>query len=471
VRTAAVGSTLLLLAAPAFAQCDAVWTRGPDLPAARRAMAAAYDSARGRVVLFGGVLSNGSISNATLEFDGAQWHTVSPGGTIPTARSGSAMAYDALRERIVLFGGQTVSGATGGTYEYDGQSWVQTSPTGSPSARSGAAMAFDPARGVVVLHAGLGSSGTVFSQTFDYNGAAWTLRTTSGPARHLHAMTYSDASQSMVLFGGFSGDGSYMPGAWKWSGEAWSLLSGTQPPARVAAGIAHVTPAGRTLLFGGRNAAGPISGLWELDPAGWTFRNSVGPAPRSEHALVYHAAAEKVVLIGGLGTAGMFNDTWLLSVGGGPTFTSPPASQSATPGQAVEFSAAANGSPTSWRWRRNGEPITDDQRISGAATPTLTITDVLETDAGAYDLLATNGCGTTASPAAVLTVGQACGTADFDGDGDTGTDADIETFFACLAGNCCPTCFALGADFNADGDTGTDADIESFFRVLAGGGC
>ena len=64
-----------------------------------------------------------------------------------------------------------------------------------------------------------------------------------------------------------------------------------------------------------------------------------------------------------------------------------------------------------------------------------------------------------------------CGTADFDGDGDIGTDADIEAFFACLAGNCCPTCFVLGADFNADGDIGTDADIEAFFRVLAGGNC
>ena len=64
-----------------------------------------------------------------------------------------------------------------------------------------------------------------------------------------------------------------------------------------------------------------------------------------------------------------------------------------------------------------------------------------------------------------------CGTADFDGDGDVGTDADIEAFFACLAGTCCPTCWQGGADFNGDGDTGTDADIESFFRVLAGGEC
>ncbi len=62
-----------------------------------------------------------------------------------------------------------------------------------------------------------------------------------------------------------------------------------------------------------------------------------------------------------------------------------------------------------------------------------------------------------------------CGTADFDNDGDTGTDADIEAFFACLAGNCCPTCQT--SDFDGDGDSGTDFDIEAFFRVLAGGAC
>ena len=62
-----------------------------------------------------------------------------------------------------------------------------------------------------------------------------------------------------------------------------------------------------------------------------------------------------------------------------------------------------------------------------------------------------------------------CGSADFNCDGDTGTDSDIEAFFACLAGNCCALCGS--ADFNGDGDIGTDADIESFFRVLAGGPC
>jgi glucose/arabinose dehydrogenase len=64
-----------------------------------------------------------------------------------------------------------------------------------------------------------------------------------------------------------------------------------------------------------------------------------------------------------------------------------------------------------------------------------------------------------------------CGTADFNCDGAIGTDADIESFFACLSGDCPPAPCPNNADFNGDGATGTDADIEAFFTVLAGGSC
>jgi probable HAF family extracellular repeat protein len=64
-----------------------------------------------------------------------------------------------------------------------------------------------------------------------------------------------------------------------------------------------------------------------------------------------------------------------------------------------------------------------------------------------------------------------CGSADFNCDGDVGTDQDIDSFFACLAGLCPSAPCPNSADFNADGDVGTDADIEAFFRVLAGGTC
>ena len=67
--------------------------------------------------------------------------------------------------------------------------------------------------------------------------------------------------------------------------------------------------------------------------------------------------------------------------------------------------------------------------------------------------------------------GDEVGSIDFDGDGDEGTDADIEAFFVVLAGGVCPTGTCGSIDFDGDGDEGTDADIEAFFRKLAGGGC
>ncbi len=69
------------------------------------------------------------------------------------------------------------------------------------------------------------------------------------------------------------------------------------------------------------------------------------------------------------------------------------------------------------------------------------------------------------------TSGGGCGSADFNCDGDIGTDSDISAFFACISGNCPPAPCQSTADFNGDGDLGTDADIDAFFRVLGGGTC
>ncbi len=168
---------------------------------------------------------------------------------------------------------------------------------------------------------------------------------------------------------------------------------------------------------------------------------------------------------------GSFND-FLRGYFPCPVVITPPASQSANEGSTVILAVAADGlGDLAYEWRRNTQPVTDDARVSGATTNTLRIGDITSGDAGSYDVVITNTCGSAISEAALLTVTPVCGTADFNGDGDIGTDADIEAFFACLSGNCCAECFPGGADFNGDGDVGTDADIESFFRVLSGGSC
>ena len=71
----------------------------------------------------------------------------------------SQMAFDVARQRSVLFGGFHSSvGTTDRTHEWDGNVWVEASPSARPPARYQAAMAYDAARGNCVLFGGV--SGT-----------------------------------------------------------------------------------------------------------------------------------------------------------------------------------------------------------------------------------------------------------------------------------------------------------------------
>jgi hypothetical protein len=132
----------------------------------------------------------------------------------------------------------------------------------------------------------------------------------------------------------------------------------------------------------------------------------------------------------------------------------------------VEVSAS---SAVTYQWRREGIDLVESAHTSGTRQSTLVLSAVLAADAGHYSCRVSTACGNLTSASPLLTVTPVCGSADFNHDGDIATDADIEAFFACIAGNCCTTCDS--ADFNADGDFATDADIEAFFRVLAGQPC
>jgi len=53
----------------------------------------------------------------SLELDGLTWRQESPTGRAPSGRSGAAMVADPSDSRLLLFGGQTRSGALGDLWE------------------------------------------------------------------------------------------------------------------------------------------------------------------------------------------------------------------------------------------------------------------------------------------------------------------------------------------------------------------
>jgi hypothetical protein len=141
------------------------WTEAvvSQRPALRRAATMAYDAHRQRVVLFGGQVYSSDIDTGLLadtwEWDGSAWTQLSVPG--PTARQDHGMAYDSARRRVVLFGGKTAANMRGAndTWEFDGSAWTPRLPRFSPPAGVGvygafAPLAFDSRRGKIVKLAG-----------------------------------------------------------------------------------------------------------------------------------------------------------------------------------------------------------------------------------------------------------------------------------------------------------------------------
>ena len=112
----------------------------------------AYDGTRGITVLHGGQVPGAvppRLLGDTWTWNGTRWteHAGTPG---PGLRTGAAMAFDSARGRTILFGGYDGALVRGDTWEFDGTTWTQVALTSSPTARSDHAMAYDLFRQRVV---------------------------------------------------------------------------------------------------------------------------------------------------------------------------------------------------------------------------------------------------------------------------------------------------------------------------------
>jgi hypothetical protein len=109
-------------------------------PVARRHGAAIFDPLRNRMVIYGGGVPGspdvflGDTWALDFDSDPPAWIQLNPGGTLPTGRANMPAAYDALNDRMIVYGGY------GGTFLSDTQflTWGDTSSeallTGSGSA-------------------------------------------------------------------------------------------------------------------------------------------------------------------------------------------------------------------------------------------------------------------------------------------------------------------------------------------------
>jgi len=281
-----------------------------------------YDAVRHRMVLFGGDAFDGTLLADTWAWDGEAWTQRADIG--PSARAGHQLAYDGTRAQVLLFGGrldeQTLEGDT---WAWDGDVWTQLADTG-PDARTGHQLAFDATRQRVVLFGGEATGGVLRRDTWEWDGQTWTQRDDMGPPpRRQHSMAWDGARGRLVLFGGDGG--AVLADTWEWDGAGWTQVADTGPAA--CAGAAMTFDGSGVLLFGGIDATGEqpprLFGVtWEWNGHDWTARQDFGPSPRWGHTLAFDADRSRPVLFGGANAAPkdqairdhVLGDTWETSV-------------------------------------------------------------------------------------------------------------------------------------------------------------
>ncbi len=234
----------------------------------------------------------------------------------PEPRTGHQLAYDSARQRILMFGGQSGDAAIGypsTLWAWDGARWTCLSADGPPG-RVDATLVNDPDRGVIVLYGGRRRSGeqtTVLHDTWEWNGRQWDLRDTIGPGRREHMVAAFDTrTHSVVLHGGGAGD-TALDDTWRWSGTRWTQME-TRVTRPVIANSLVARPSGALLIA----AEAPDSlgafraALYEVRHEQWAVVDSTGPrfSPQASSTL---AGGGNVLMFAGWEADGRANTiTW-----------------------------------------------------------------------------------------------------------------------------------------------------------------
>jgi len=237
------------------------------------------------------------------------WNLV-PTNTLPP-NGASPMAFDTLRDIGVVWTSNCTATPMEGTWELQGNNWLQLSPTGRPSTCARGYIAFDKFRNVAIQYGGSGGD----DRAYEYDGAAWVRSAAPGPApRFGHRMTGVVDRQAIFMFGGRrAADNVLLNEAYEYNGAAWTLIAAPGPAARQDFTMAYDPMQHRVVLFGGNGANSRLGDTWEYDVIAQTWaqiNTPTAPSPRAAAAMVYFPPDNALYMFGGFDGAAFMNDTW-----------------------------------------------------------------------------------------------------------------------------------------------------------------
>ena len=289
----------------------------PDAPiGVRNAHALAYDATRREVLLIAGA-DDRQVLGSTWSWNGTRWREVATDA--PTPRTFAAITHDPARKTVFVFGGNRVlfgSGQASDTvlgdfWMWNGTTWSTLDAVG-PGPRAEASMTFDQARSRLILfggYRGRGAQRVRLGDTWEWNGATWSLVSTTGPSpRNNAALVYDSDRHVSVLFGG--SDGSASGETWEWDGRTWQRNSAPLVEPRYNPVMVYDPVRRGVVRFGGWNGRERVADTWLFDGTSWTRQAVTGPPARNHSAFAFDPTRGRAVLYGGHDGSRVFGDTW-----------------------------------------------------------------------------------------------------------------------------------------------------------------
>jgi DNA/RNA endonuclease G (NUC1) len=179
--------------------------------------------------------------------------------------------------------------------------------------------------------------------------------------------------------------------------------SNSGAPVIVNQPVAQSAPVGGTALFTvSASGNAPLTYQWSFNDA--EIAGATADSLTISNVQSTSAGTYTVVVTNGVGSA-TSNGADLIVTGLPPTLQTQPTSRSAAAGSTVSFSVTTGGTPPfTYQWRKGGSTLTNSATVSGATTPTLTLSNVQAADIAAYDVVVTNDVNSVTSDTATLTV-------------------------------------------------------------------
>jgi len=143
--------------------------------------------------------------------------------------------------------------------------------------------------------------------------------------------------------------------------------------------------------------------------------------------------------------------TWVLRPPCIPNVTQQPTDQALCVGSDTSFTVVATGdAPRSYQWRKDGIELNDEpNHFSGATESTLVVMNVTLADAGNYDCIVSNPCGSATSEPGTLSVCDLV--SDLNCDGEVSL-TDLAVLLSNFGRSDAPQ--RTEGDLNADGEVG-----------------